>query len=71
MPKSARIDPLVHYSRRVRELEAELRRYDYALHYLAGMASPYIGPNADPEELAQHALVAADRKNSEKETPDE
>jgi len=59
MPKSARIDPLVHYSRRVRELEAEVAHWKAATHYLAGMAAPYIAPNAEPDALVLEAFNRA------------
>ena len=55
MPKASRIDPLVHYSRRVRELETQVAHWKAATYYLAGLSAPYIAPNAHPEQLALEA----------------
>ena len=55
MPKASRIDPILHYSRRCRELEAERNHWKAATFYLAGLAAPYVAPNAHPEQLALEA----------------
>lgn len=60
MTKADRIDPMVHYSRQVRQLLVEKERAALALEYLAALVGPQRPDHMTTTQLMDEAYEWAD-----------